>query len=183
MHGAVDLGNELGLPNATSKAKHAVHCHISDGGGPLRVTPTPPFGLLMIAVWTLQMCWCHDSPPTEERTRGANTWALVDLLWVATSRSAPGSARRAAASQGFPPPPRPPLRAAHRGKVFDPWKDGKPGLRPIKNFLWRLRRKSVWAKKFLRRLQQLRVYWGGGGRPPPQPHPTTPLGAKPKGEG
>ena len=70
------------------------------------------------------MCWCHDSPPTEERTRGANTAALVDLLWVATSRSAPGTARGAAASQGFPPPPRPPLGAAHRGKVFDPRKDG-----------------------------------------------------------
>ena len=38
-------------------------------------------------------------------------------------RAAPGTARRAAASQGFAPPPRPPLGATHRGKVFDLRKD------------------------------------------------------------
>ena len=33
VHWAVDLGDELGLPTATSKAKHAVHRRIRDSGG------------------------------------------------------------------------------------------------------------------------------------------------------
>ena len=41
------------------------------------------------------------------------------------------------------PPPRPPL---------SDWANFSPGLRPMKNFLWRLQRKSGWAETFLRRL-------------------------------
>ena len=174
MHGAVDLGDELGLPNATSKAKHAVHCHISDGGGPLRVTPTPPFGLLIIAVWYLQMCWCHDLPPTEERKRGANTWALVDLLWVVTSRSAPGTARRAAASQGFPPPPRPPLPGRAPREGLRPLERWEAGSSANQKFSLAPSAKVSLGPKIPSAPPTTRGLLGGGGRPPPTAPPDHP---------
>ena len=52
-------------------------------------------------------------------------------------------------------PPTHPLRTPP--PLLSDWANFSPGLQPIKNFLWRLQPKSVEAKKFLRRLQQLRV--------------------------
>ena len=53
--------------------------------------------------------------------------------------------------------------------LLSDWANFSPGLRPMKNFLWRLRRKSVEAKTFLRRLQQLRVSWTRGSPLDPPP--------------
>ena len=69
----------------------------------------------MNAVWILQMCWCHDPPPTEKQKRWASTAALLDLQDSRPGHSGErpvGAANkptpRPCANLHPPPPPRPP---------------------------------------------------------------------------